>query len=381
MLRARISQARSDWYLKRRVRQLQRRVNDPHAAPLPAFDPARRARRHVVSMAALPQRYAVLPVVLEALMDISPKPQAIHLWLDRRYRDMTLPPAMKLLEKRGLMIHHVRDIGPHTKWWYLADYEDVRETDVVICDDDRIYAPGPLNLRLALATGGQRLVYSSEALNMAVAHYAFDDPTWSAQLLGGDTTEYALSACYRALERSFPEVAQCWPWMTLLINNLGTVLDGAVMTDPAVRDLHPMLRVAPYHDDAWLWSASVAARFQLVQGGPVAHTNTHSLRVARLVADDDDLISRAGKGARLPMSVLGPHAARLERDLRESESESELAQAVFAGNQGRGAAKRAQEATVIEHFGLQSRIRELARDAHPPLCDAAIAFARLPQTG
>ncbi|MCX7302643.1 MAG: glycosyltransferase family A protein [Rhodobacterales bacterium] len=97
---------------------------------------------YLISLTAIPPRFDELSPCLEALCSQSVKPEAVLLYIPKKYRrfpdwDGTLPKVPKGVEIR----RPEEDLGPATKVLFAADDFRGKDTRILFCDDDRIYLP------------------------------------------------------------------------------------------------------------------------------------------------------------------------------------------------------------------------------------------------
>lgn len=69
------------------------------------------------------------------------KPRRIILYLGIQYAGALLPAALRRLQRRGLEIAFVEDIGPHTKYYPYLLASERFDAPLVTADDDKLY-PG-----------------------------------------------------------------------------------------------------------------------------------------------------------------------------------------------------------------------------------------------
>ncbi len=97
---------------------------------------------YVISLTAIPPRFDHLGPMLEAMLVQEVRPEAVVLYIPKRYRrfpDYT--GALPVLPK-GVEIRVVdEDLGPATKVLFAADELRGQDVDILFCDDDRIYLP------------------------------------------------------------------------------------------------------------------------------------------------------------------------------------------------------------------------------------------------
>lgn len=113
-------------------------------ANYPSFE--RPLCRIVFTMTTTPSRMAHVVPVLEALLDSSVKPDAVYLHIpDHSVREKVpyhVPPEVKALEARGVVVHYCGDdLGPITKVAPILSCETERDTIVLIADDDELPPP------------------------------------------------------------------------------------------------------------------------------------------------------------------------------------------------------------------------------------------------
>ncbi len=99
--------------------------------------------RLILSLTAIPPRFAALPRVLGALLAQTARVEALHLYLPRRYRRFEWDPADLPAVPDGVTIRLIdTDMGPATK--VLPAVAEFRGQDVQIlfCDDDKSYDAG-----------------------------------------------------------------------------------------------------------------------------------------------------------------------------------------------------------------------------------------------
>lgn len=98
---------------------------------------------YVISLSTIPSRFALMRPTLEMLVRQRPAPEAVVLYLPRRYRrfpdwDGALPDV-----PRGVEIRVVdEDFGPASKVLHALREFAGTQTDILFCDDDMCYRPG-----------------------------------------------------------------------------------------------------------------------------------------------------------------------------------------------------------------------------------------------
>ncbi|WP_204113187.1 glycosyltransferase family A protein [Shimia biformata] len=99
--------------------------------------------RYSISLTSIPTRFAYLPQTVASLLAQDPAPDTVTVYLPRHYRrfpdyDGTLPD---LPEGASVTVIE-EDLGPATKLLpALAERRGTR-SEILFCDDDRIYPPG-----------------------------------------------------------------------------------------------------------------------------------------------------------------------------------------------------------------------------------------------
>lgn len=97
---------------------------------------------YVITLSTIPPRFGALGPALHALLAQKVRPEAVTLYIPRRYRrfpdwDGTLPEVPK-----GVTIRRPdEDLGPATKVLFAAEEMKGEAIRILFCDDDRIYAP------------------------------------------------------------------------------------------------------------------------------------------------------------------------------------------------------------------------------------------------
>ena len=103
----------------------------------PAVDLSTSSVDLVASVTTLPHRLPMVHLAIESIFNQTVKPSKVVLWITDKIKEGMITPELMALQKRGLVIKKVKDIGPHTKLIYaLKDYSD---KPVVTFDDDIIY--------------------------------------------------------------------------------------------------------------------------------------------------------------------------------------------------------------------------------------------------
>ena len=106
--------------------------------PSKGLNSKKRRRRIVVSLTTIPSRIDKVWIPIECMMRQSLKPDTIVLWLgEAEFSGIELPDPLKKLQEKGLQIRFCKDVGVHTKYYYvLKEYSD---DYVITIDDDMFY--------------------------------------------------------------------------------------------------------------------------------------------------------------------------------------------------------------------------------------------------
>lgn len=99
----------------------------------------KRNQKIIVSLTTIPNRIDKIKLVVTRMMNQTVRPDKIVLYIDEAQKEkFNFTDDLRKLIDLGLMVKYVRDIGPHTKYFYaLQEYQD----DIVITvDDDIIYS-------------------------------------------------------------------------------------------------------------------------------------------------------------------------------------------------------------------------------------------------
>lgn len=98
--------------------------------------------RHIISLTTIPPRFASLGPLLQALRDQSSRPEAVELWLPRRYRRFPgYGGALPDLPEGITLRLTDEDLGPATKVLAAARARRGEAVEILFCDDDHIYGP------------------------------------------------------------------------------------------------------------------------------------------------------------------------------------------------------------------------------------------------
>ncbi len=206
--------------------------------------------RYFVSIAALPEKYAALPLVIHSLLRLTPRPEAVVLWLDERYKDIRLPAEMDACTKQGLIIRYVPEIGPHRKWYYLTRDQEWGDLDVVTADDDLLYCSQAMQPMIGAEAGKCAFFYHDYgSYAFTVAANAMD----VTPSVGGRMHGINLGAILKERWGTQP-----LSFLHLPVGGLCPRYPMPFLRDPHTCDRDAFLRTTPYGADVWMWGALTA---------------------------------------------------------------------------------------------------------------------------
>ncbi len=93
----------------------------------------------VLSLTTHGHRLETVWGTLESIANGELKPNRTLLFLDEKFSRDQLPKSLKEFEARGLELFFVRDLGPHTKYFYAVPKALAADKPLVTIDDDVIY--------------------------------------------------------------------------------------------------------------------------------------------------------------------------------------------------------------------------------------------------
>jgi hypothetical protein len=93
----------------------------------------------VLSLTTHKHRLETVWGTLESIAIGELRPNRILLFLDERISRDQLPKSLEELKARGLELLFVRDLGPHTKYYYAVPIALAMDNPLVTIDDDVIY--------------------------------------------------------------------------------------------------------------------------------------------------------------------------------------------------------------------------------------------------
>lgn len=105
--------------------------------PCRGLNKHKRNKKIIISLTTIPSRIDKVWIPIECMMRQNCMPDAIILWLGKdEFKDIEIPENLKRLQQMGLSIRFCKDVGVHTKYYYvLKEYSD----DYVITIDDDMY--------------------------------------------------------------------------------------------------------------------------------------------------------------------------------------------------------------------------------------------------
>lgn len=168
----------SKFFLKRELTKNFNKYNSSHQYGL---NSAERMQRIIVSLTTIPERLCYVKYVLDSMLRQSIKPDKLILFLNDKNEESALPEEFKNFFERGLEIRYVRDIGPHTKYFYA--FKEFPESIIITVDDDIWY---PENLVEKLLENYQlfpnaisanrihKIVYNEKKIPLSYNQWDFD---------------------------------------------------------------------------------------------------------------------------------------------------------------------------------------------------------------
>jgi hypothetical protein len=197
----------------------------------------------IVSLTTIPERLHKVHLCIEALLRQSCKPDFLMMWVS--VPEDKIPKKLARLTKRGLQIRFCKDIRSYTKIIYTL--KENPQSIIVTADDDRFYRKD-----------------------------------WLKQLYDAYQKEPQYIHCHRAhLMTQKPDGKikkyQEWHWKSPGIQGPSLLLfptgGGGVLYPPhflsdEVFNEENFMRLAPYHDDAWLKAMSLLKGTQCKKVSP-----------------------------------------------------------------------------------------------------------------
>ena len=108
--------------------------------------------KNVISLTAIPPRFAYLNETLESLLAQNAKIDAVELWLPEKYRRFEFDPNNLPKVPKGVTLRLTpEDMGPATKILPAVRAYQGQDVNLMFCDDDKVYDPDWANRLLSAA--------------------------------------------------------------------------------------------------------------------------------------------------------------------------------------------------------------------------------------
>jgi hypothetical protein len=209
---------------------------------------------YVASVTTIKSRLHLVDKAIRSMLEQSAPARGVYLYIADQIAASDIPERLRLLEKHGLTIRFVEDVGPHTKLVYaLKEHPGLK---IVTFDDDMIY---PTNMAACLLDHAQRFP------GCVVANWARRLPIWFGQV---QRIRRGKLLTPPRLERNIEQDAHD-PKPSLRTFAYGTsgVLYPPNALHPTVFDFKLMRELTPTEDDVWFKAMSILA------GTRTVHTN------------------------------------------------------------------------------------------------------------
>lgn len=96
--------------------------------------------RYVISLTSHGTRVPHVYKSIYCILREDTQPEKVILWLNEAdYNDSNLPRKLRKLKNWGIEIRFVKDLGPHTKYYY--SFKKLQDYRVLTIDDDKLYPP------------------------------------------------------------------------------------------------------------------------------------------------------------------------------------------------------------------------------------------------
>ena len=102
-----------------------------------ALNKEKREEEIIVSLTTIPSRLEAVAYPIKCMLVQTMRPDRIILWIDKSINQESLPDTLCELQKYGLEIRYVEDVGPHTKYFYAI--KEFADSIVITIDDDVFY--------------------------------------------------------------------------------------------------------------------------------------------------------------------------------------------------------------------------------------------------
>lgn len=196
----------------------------------------------VVSLTSYGPRLGHVHLAIESIARGGSQPCRLILWLSEDSRNHPLSSSIRRLQKRGLEVRFVEDVGSHKKYWPLAMSGENLNQAVVIADDDVVY-PTYWLLRLECEYAKGR----ADVIAHRAARIAIDGR--------GNPVPYA----------DWKHAAPAETSSRVLPTGMGGVLYSPAALEAVRRNGERFKEVAPRADDLWLHFCVVSAGFRPLQ--------------------------------------------------------------------------------------------------------------------
>lgn len=203
----------------------------------------------VVSLSSIPERLSYVQYPIRCMLRQTIKPDKVMLYLDReRLDDSKIPPELLNLRENGLEIEYVKDLGPHTKYFYaLQTYGDCY---VITIDDDIIYDRFLVRDLLQTESQYKGAICARRARMLKFTQQGIPYPYSS----------------YMELKDKRPHKGN-----NLLALGVGGVLYPPNCLKSEEFDLDILHRFAHHADDIWLRTMELLKGLEVVRAGGMAH--------------------------------------------------------------------------------------------------------------
>ncbi len=211
----------------------------------------------VASVTTLPSRLPLVHLALESIFAQTVKPSKVVLWLSDETNPALVETAeLSALQRKGLDIRFVKDVGPHTKLMYAL--EAFPDKAIVTFDDDIMY---PINMIQSLWI--QHKVFPDAVISNWARELAFDE---FGKVLGVRSGRLLTPA---NLDQDIEQAKRYEPKPTLKGFPYGTsgVLYPPGSLSQRVFEVETFRRLCPKEDDIWFRAMGI------LNGTPIVPTN------------------------------------------------------------------------------------------------------------
>ena len=213
----------------------------------------------IVSLTAIPSRFETLEPVLSAILAQDVAIDEVRLHIPKRYRRFPDYDGTPPVVPAGVrIVTPDDDLGPASKVLFAA--EDLRgtDTDIVYCDDDRIYPPDWFARMLAARDGRTDHCVATHVLLPEDLEFVRQPPLDPAPVLSGKSLSFYSELLNRKLvqlstgqTRPKPRIKERFaqPGYAEIAEGFGAVLVRPDFFDASALDIPPILWSV---DDIWL---------------------------------------------------------------------------------------------------------------------------------